>query len=167
MEGVDHVDVFQVSCCCFISDIYRMFQRNAPDWECLEFCIADISSSLIVMVQLRQACRKFAGSAARSCYNYQRFCYLDVWICTITFITYDSLNVCRITLSESVFICLDASALQLVNEHIYRRAVVFVSCYYDTVDFQIIFTECVDETQYFQVIRDTKVSTCFAGCDVS
>ena len=51
MEWVDHVDIIQISGSCLISQVYRVLQRDIPDWESLELGIACADSSLVFMIK--------------------------------------------------------------------------------------------------------------------
>ena len=53
MERIDHVDIVQVSRCCLICQVDRMFQRNVPDRESLEFRISGTDTSAMLLIKLR------------------------------------------------------------------------------------------------------------------
>ena len=62
MEGVDHVDIVQVGCCCFVGDVHWMFQGQVPNGECLELGVTGTDAALVLVVELRQTCRHLAAA---------------------------------------------------------------------------------------------------------
>ena len=98
------------------------------------------------MIKLGKACSQLSAAAARAGYHYQRFCNLYVWIGTVAFLTYNSLHICRITLCIEMLIGFDVASLQLVDKHIYSRCVL-ISCYYNAVNLQIVFSENVNKSE--------------------
>ena len=166
MEGVNHVDVTQVSRCRLISDVDRMLQRQIPDREGFKLRIAYLASLLIFMVKLRKAGGQFPRPAARSCNHHQRFAYLNIRVNPVALLTDDGLYVGRISLGIIMLIGFDVSALQLVNEHIHRRCVL-IACDDHAVDSQVMLAEDVDEPQHLQIIGDTEVLARFTADDIS
>ena len=66
MEGVDHIDIVQVSSRSLVSEVYRMLQREVPDREGLVFRIAGADAALEIMVELGQAGRHLTAAGTRS-----------------------------------------------------------------------------------------------------
>ena len=60
----------------------------------------------------------------------------------------------------------DASALQLVHKHIYRRCVL-ISCYNHAVDFEVVLSEYVDKPHNLKVVCNSEVLSCLACSYIS
>ena len=66
MERIDHVDVGKISGCRFISNVNGMLERNAPDGECLEFCISGLDPALILVIELGKTGSHLSGTGTGS-----------------------------------------------------------------------------------------------------
>lgn len=69
MEGVDHVDVIKVCGCGFVCQIYGVFERDIPDGEGFELCIACGGAALMLMIELAQAGCHLATAGTRCGYD--------------------------------------------------------------------------------------------------
>ena len=71
MEGVDHVDVVQVSRGCLVGEVDRMLQREVPDREGLKFGIACHNAALMLVIQLAEAGGHLAAPGAGCGHDHQ------------------------------------------------------------------------------------------------
>ena len=108
----------------------------------------------------------FTAATTRSSNYYKRFCYLYIRIGAVALIAYYYVYICRVSLCKSVLVNSDASALQLVHKHIYRRCVL-ISCYNHAVDFEVVLSEYVDEPHNLKVVCNSEVLSRLVGCNVS
>ena len=166
MERVDHVDVLKVRCRRFIGNVDRMLERQVPDRECLELGVSGSASSDVLVVELGQACRQFAASAARAGHYYERLGDFDIRIRAVALLAYDSVNIGRIAFCKAVLVCLDAALLELVDELGYGRGILLKSRNYDAVDLKVVLPEDIYESQHFKIVCDSEVRSCLVCCNV-
>ena len=80
VEGIDHIDILQIDCGCFIGNVQWMFQRNVPYWKSFELGVASCMSFLAFMIQLVQTSSEFAASWSRSCHYNDWFSCFNVFV---------------------------------------------------------------------------------------
>ena len=59
MKRVDHVHIVEVGRSCFVCDVDRMFQRQAPHWKCFKFGISGLDTALCVHCKADSGTRPF------------------------------------------------------------------------------------------------------------
>ena len=69
MERVHHIDISQISCCSFISDIDRMVLGEVPDRERFKFCITCSDTAFMFMINLGKTGSHFSAAGARPGHN--------------------------------------------------------------------------------------------------
>ena len=98
------------------------------------------------MIKLGKACSQLSAAAARAGYHYQRFCNLYVRIGSVALLTYYGFYICRIAFCIEMLVGFDVPSFQLIDKHIYSRCVL-ISCYYNAVNLQIVFSENVNKSE--------------------
>ena len=78
VERVDHVHVVEVGGSCFVSNVYRVFQWQVPDRECLIFGVSGLGTAFVLMIELAEAHCHLAAARSWSCYHNERTCGLDI-----------------------------------------------------------------------------------------
>ena len=100
MERIDHVDIVKVRCSCLIRQVDRMLERNVPDRESLELCIAGLDSAHVVMIKLRKTGSHLAAARTGSRNDHERPGRLDIIIFPEPVRTDDMRNIGRITVDH-------------------------------------------------------------------
>ena len=114
MEGVNHIYVIQICCRRFVCQVYRMLQRDIPDWEGLEFCIACMDPSFVLVVELGQTGGHFSASGTGCCDNHKGSGGFNVLVFAVAFITHDEGNIAGVSFYGIVQINFDAQFFQLI-----------------------------------------------------
>ena len=104
MEGVYHVDVVEVGGGCLVGDVDGVFQRYAPDWECLEFGISGFNAAAVFLIQLAETGGHFAAAGAGGCDDYQRTSGLDVVVFAEAFVGGDEFYIGGIAFDKVVVV---------------------------------------------------------------
>jgi len=123
MIFINKHSVFQIDGCSFISQINRMINIKIPDGECFKFRISCLNSFFILMIKVTKACGEFAAARAWSGNNNNRIGCFDVFICSISVVTYNLLNISWIAFCGIMQVNLDASVMELVPERFCRRLI--------------------------------------------
>ena len=162
MEWVNHINVHQVSCCGFICQVYRVFQRQVPYRECFKFCIACKAAAFVFVIYLGQTYSQFATAWTRCCDNYQRFCCFNKIIFAVTFITYNCFYIAWIVWDRVMLVAFDTQIAQFCNKVICGRLMV-ISCKHNAIYRNTHFLEFICKTQDIHIVRNTQVSAylCF------
>ena len=158
MKGVYHIHVFEVGRSRLVSYIDRVLERQVPDRESLKLGVSGFYTSLVLVIELRQACCQLAAAAARTCNYGQRFSNFYVRVSAVSFFTDDSLHICRVSLGVKMFIRPDAPPLQAVYELVDSRSV-FVSGDYHAVYSQLMLAEYIYEPEHLQIVGYAKILT--------
>ena len=157
MEWVDHVDIIQISGSCLISQVYRVLQRDIPDWESLELGIACADSSLVFMIKLGKTGSHFSASRSRRCDNNQRAGGFDIVILAVSLVTYDQGSIAWITWDIIKDINLDSKLLQTLLERI-STVLSGVTCDADASYIKSSACKFVHQTEHVLIICDAKVT---------
>ena len=151
MEGVNHINVLQISRSSLVSHVYRMLQRQIPDREGFEFSITGLNTALVFMIQLRQAGSHFAASGTRSSNNHQRTCSFYIVVLTIARITDNMLYIMRIAFNRIMVINLDIQSLQLILKA-FDRFLALILRNNNAADIKSLRTVNLYQTQYVQIV---------------
>ena len=165
MERVDHIYIIQVSSCCFVCQIDRMFQRNVPDWECFKFGITGSYSAVVFVIQLGKTGCHFSASRSWCSDNYQRSCGLDIFVLSISFITYDKRDIAWISGNTVVEIYFDAEFFKTFLEMI-STFLTGITCNAYTAYIETTFCKGIDQTQNIFIVSNTKVSSHFVFVNI-
>ena len=151
MEGVNHINVLQISRSSLVSHIYRMLQRQIPDGEGFEFSITGLNAALIFMIQLRQAGSHLAAARTGSSNNYQRTCSFYIVVLAIARITDNMLHIMRIAFNRIMVINLDIQSLQLILEA-FDGFLALILRNNNAADIKSLGTVNLYQTQYIQIV---------------
>ena len=144
MEGVDHVDVVEVSGCCLVGDVDRVVQRQVPDRERLPLRVAGANATLVVVVELGQAGCHLAGARAGGGDDDQVVGGLDVFICAVAFVRDDARNVVRVAGDREVAVNGNTEALKLLLHGLRFAIIVSPLSNNNRADVQSVVAEFVD-----------------------
>ena len=160
MERVDHVDIVQICSGSLVGKVYRMFQRNVPDREGLEFCIAGFYSTFVFVVKLGKAGCHLSTSWSRGRDHDQRSGSFNIIILSITFVTYNEGSVAWIAGDQVKLVDTDSQLLQTFFEEI-GTFLAGVLC--DAYASHIQATACkrIHKAENVFVIGDPKIATYF------
>ena len=165
MEGVDHIYVVQVSSSCFIGQVYRMFQRNIPDREGLEFGIASCNSTFVFMVELRKTGCHFSASRSWCCNNDQRTGSLDIFVFAVTFVTYDKGDIAWISGDTVMEVYRYAHFFQTFLEMIYTF-LTCIACDTHTAYIKSTSGKFFNQTKNFYIVGDSQIATHFVFVNI-
>ena len=157
MEWINHVDIIQISGSSFISQIYRVLQRDIPDRESLEFGIACADSSLVFMIKLGKTGSHFSASRSWCRDNNQWAGGFNIVILAVSLVTYDQGSIAWITRNIIKDINLDSKLLQTLLECI-CAVLSGVTCDADTSYIKPSACKLVHQTEYVLIICDAKVT---------
>ena len=166
MKRINHIEIPDVGRRCFVRNVDRMFQWKIPDRECLKLRVPGVDAAAPLMVELRETRCELAAQRPWPRDHNDRLSCLDIFICPVSFIAYDNIDIGRIPLCVAVNAHLDSPTLQFVLEE-QRRRLVFIACNDDACDFDPPLTEIINKFQRVAVIRDSKIGTHFLSLDVT
>ena len=160
MERIDHVDIIQICSSSFISKVYRMFQREVPDREGLEFCIAGFYATFIFMIELRKAGCHLSASRSWCCDDNERSGSFDIIILSVAFITYNKGGIAWISRDQVKLVNTDSQLLQTFLEEI---GTFLAGVLRDAYTSYIQATACklIHKTEHVFVIGNAKVAAHF------
>ena len=134
-----------------------MFQRNVPDRECLEFCVAGPDSAFVLMIELGKAGRHFSASRSRGSDDYQRSGCLNIIISSISLIAHDQRNIGRISFNNIMSVDTDSHVFKTVAEEI-RALLAAVLRDDNAADIETVFFKGAFQAEYIIIVGDTKIS---------
>ena len=156
MERVNHVHVVEVGSCCLVGDVYRVFQWQVPDGECLKLGIAGSHTALVLVVELAKTHCHLAAARARCCHDDERTLGLYIVVFAESLVRGYELHVVRVALDEVVAVGLYAVALQTLTESDGCRLPVIVG--YDNGAYkETTILEFAAQTQHVLVVGDAEV----------
>ena len=160
MEGVNHIDIVQICGSSLISQINRVFNRNIPDWEGLEFGITGLDAAFIFMIKLRQAGSHLPASGAGGGHDHERFGGFDIIILTVPLIAHDKRHIAGITVDRIVAVNTDVHMFQFLLKRIGAGLPGIVGNY-DTAHIEPFIRKSLDEAEYVHVISNTEIRADF------
>ena len=166
VEGVDHVDIVEVSGCSLVSEVDRMLEGQVPDGEGLELRVASRDTALVLVVELGQAGCHLARTGAGSGDDNERAGSFDVLVLAVALVGDDELYIARIACDGVVGVDLDAQCDQTAFERI-GSSLTCILGDNDRTDIQTDAAECVDQTQDIDIIGDTQIRADFVLLDVA
>ena len=86
VEGVNHVDIVEVGCCCLVCHIDGVLKRKVPHGESFKLGIPRFDSALMLVVKLTQAYCHFPTTWTWSCNDYQGASGLNIVVATKTLV---------------------------------------------------------------------------------
>src|SRR5690554_1917196 len=166
MVLIDKNLIIKINSCSFVGYIYFMIYRKIPDWESLQFSIPGFYSLFVFMVNISKTGGKFATTRSGAGYNYNGFCCFNIWICSITFITYNGINICRISFSRGVEVNFNSSSFQFVLKS-FGRWLLLITGYNNCSNFNIPFSEIIYCFQGIHIIGNAKIGSDFFSFNIT
>ena len=166
MEGVDHIDIVQVSRRSLVSEVYRMLQREVPDREGLVFRIAGADAALEIMVELGQAGRHLTAAGTRSSNDDERTCRLNVLVAAVSVIADDERDVGGIARDGVVAVDLHAQGFQTLLVSDGRRLARELR-QNDAAHIQAVAAEGIDQTEHVHIVGDAQVAADLILLDIA
>jgi len=133
MKVINHIYISQISCSCLICHIRWVFQRKIPDWHSFKLCIPSIYSPVMLMIKLRETGCQLTRSWTWCSNQYYLSLSFNIWISTISFFTYNCINICRISFCISMNICFNLVPFQSCHKFIHCR-LILIQSYYNRID---------------------------------
>ena len=165
MERVDHVDVGKVCRGRFVGEVYRVLEREVPDGEGLVFRVARVNAALVLLVELAQAGRHFAGAGARRSHDDDGAGGFDVIVFAVAVVRDDEGDVRGIVRDGIVLVDAHAEVLQLMLEEL-RRVLAAVLGDDDTADIEPDGAERVNQAHNVHVVGDAEVAAALVELDM-
>ena len=108
------------------------------------------------MIQIAQAGGKLSAPRPGSCNNYNRFCGPDVFIGSVTLVTYNQVDICRITFGRIMQIHFYSPHLELVLEGFGGRLILIAGNNHST-DIQSPLPEIIDGLEGINIIGYSEI----------
>ena len=160
MERVYHIDVIEVGRSSFVRNVDRMFQRQVPYRERLEFGVSGFDAPLVLLIELAEAHCHFPAARSRCCDYYQRFCGLHIVIFPEPFIGVDESHIVGVAVYGVMVVGFDAEVLEALSVGI-RTVLPVIMSYDHRIDKESAVLELVSESQNILVVCDSEVLTDF------
>ena len=160
VEGVDHIHVIQIRCCCLVGQVHRMLQRQIPDRESLKFGVARLNAPLVLVVELAQAGSHFAAAGAGGGDHHQRMGSFDIFVLAETLVGDDVLDIGGVAGDGVMLEATDAQAFQPLEEGI-RRGLTGITGQYNAAHVQAQLPEGVDEPEHIHIIGNAQIAPDF------
>ena len=116
MMMINQYYIFEIDCCRLIGQINLMIEGQVPDRESFKFCIACFYSSFVFMIKIAQAGCKLPAAWPGARDNHNGIGSFDIFICTVSIITDNKINIGGITFCRFMGIDLNAVPFKLVFE---------------------------------------------------
>ena len=166
MVGVDHIDVVEVGGRRLVGDVDGMVERQVPDRECLVLCISRLDAALVVVVELRQACRHLAAAGTGGGDDDKLLCRLDIFVLAVAFVADDVGDVVGIAFDVVVAVDFEPQFFEPVFESD-SFDILFVELRkHDAADIKPLVAEDVDQSEHVLVVGDPEVGAQLVGGDV-
>ena len=114
MEGIDHIDVVQVSRCRLISQVDGVVEGQVPDREGLELGVAGLDAALVLVIELGQAGGHLAAAGSGRGHDDQGPFCLDVIIAAEALVADDQRDIGGIAGDGIVAVDAKAQRLELL-----------------------------------------------------
>lgn len=165
MERVDEVDVVEIRRCRLVGEVHGVFKRKVPDRERLKFRVARGDSTLVVVINLRQARRELARPRPRRRHDNEVALGFRPLILAEALLGHDEGRV-RVAFDRAVAHDRQTEPLH-ASFKLRRRLVTIVHLReHDRVDEEAALAEHVHEAQNVLLIRDAKVGADLVVLDV-
>ena len=114
VEGVNHVDIVEVSGGSFVGYIDGVLEGEIPHGEGFKLCITCLDAALVLVVELTEAHGHLAATRTRRGNDDQGACGVDIVVATETFIGVNEFYIVGVTVNGVVVVDLDALSLKAV-----------------------------------------------------
>ena len=157
MEGVDHIYVCEVGGCSLVGEVNGVRERNVPDREGLELCIARLDALLAFVVDLREAGSHLARAGAGGGDDDEGAAGFGIFVLTEALLGHDEGDIVGVAVYLVVLVHLYAEVLKLGLEGVGGR-VGLIARHNDATDVEAVAAECVDKAKDVEVIGYTYVA---------
>ena len=140
-----------------------MIQREVPNREGLELCIARLDAAAILVVELGETGCHLAAARAGSGHNDQRSRGFDVLVSAVAVLTYNEGNVGRIAVNRVVAIHLDAHGLELCLELIRCGGIAGDD---NGADVETGVPEGLNEAEHIDIVGDAEIAAYLIFFDI-
>jgi len=166
VEGIDEIEVADIGRGRLVGDVDRVFQRDVPDREGLEFGVSAPYAAPVFMVYLGQAGGHLAAAGARAGHDHQGAFRFYVLVGAVSLVAHHQVNVGGIALGVPVRVDLDVLPLQFVLEYA-RGRLVFEARDHHRADADAPVPEIVDELESVRVIGDAEIGPHLFPLDIA
>ena len=142
-----------------------MLEREVPDGEGLIFGVARVNAALVLLVELAQAGRHFAGAGARRGHDDNGAGGLNVVVFAVAVVRDDEGDVRGVVRDGIVLVDAYAKVLQLMLEEL-RRVLAAVLGDDDTADIEPDGAERVNQAHDVHVVGDAEVAAALVELDM-
>ena len=165
VEGVDHVHVVEVGCCCLVGDVDGVLEGQTPNGERLELGVSGFCAALVFVVELAQADCHLTAAGTWSSDDDQRMGGLDKVILSESVVGVDECHVVGIALDGVMVIDLDAHVFEALAIEVGRLLSVVVGDD-NAADVESAVDELGAQSQYVLVIGDAEILSDLVLLDV-